>query len=192
MKYFLDTEFHERPHTIDLISIAVVAEDGREFYCESLDYDPQTATRWLRQNVLPSLWLNAPFPAQMWFRNAEVFGGFYDRKEIASRLLEFIGNDAPEFWGYYADYDWVVTCWLFGAMMDLPAGWPMYCRDIKQLCDACGNPTLPPQSSDTVHHALDNARWNKRAFEFLTLGGCLGQTKSASEKTLHEATEVSR
>lgn len=32
MKYFLDTEFHEDGKTIDLISIGIVAEDGREYY----------------------------------------------------------------------------------------------------------------------------------------------------------------
>lgn len=35
-----------------------------------------------------------------------------------------------------ADYDWVVLCQLYGTMMDLPKGWPMYCRDVKQLCDS--------------------------------------------------------
>ena len=33
MKYWMDTEFIERPYTIDLISIGLVAEDGREFLC---------------------------------------------------------------------------------------------------------------------------------------------------------------
>lgn len=41
----------------------------------------------------------------------------------------------PEFWGYYCDYDWVLFCSLFGTMMDLPKGFPMYCRDVKQLLD---------------------------------------------------------
>ena len=72
----------------------------------------------------------------------------------------------PEFWGYYADYDWVVFCWLFGSMMDLPKGWPMYCRDIKQFCDDIGNPRLPEQGKGE-HHALSDAKWNKQAYDFL-------------------------
>jgi len=32
MKYFIDTEFYEDGKTIDLISLGVVAEDGRELY----------------------------------------------------------------------------------------------------------------------------------------------------------------
>jgi hypothetical protein len=52
-------------------------------------------------------------------------------------------------------------------MMQLPKGWPMYCRDVKQLCDNMGNPKLPEQSS-TQHHALADAMWTKEAWEFLT------------------------
>ena len=39
MKYWIDTEFIERPCTIDLISAGLVAEDGREFYAESSEVD---------------------------------------------------------------------------------------------------------------------------------------------------------
>jgi hypothetical protein len=41
----------------------------------------------------------------------------------------------PEFYGYYCDYDWVVFCWIFGKMNNLPKGFPMYCRDLKQTLD---------------------------------------------------------
>ena len=52
MKYYLDTEFHEyqrRPlfskpfRTIELISIGIVAEDGREYYAISKDFDLKAA-----------------------------------------------------------------------------------------------------------------------------------------------------
>jgi hypothetical protein len=51
-------------------------------------------------------------------------------------------------------------------MMDLPQSWPMYTRDIKQWCDELGNPSLPEQGKGE-HHALADARWNQRAWEFL-------------------------
>ena len=38
MKYFYDTEFIEDGSTIELISIGVVAEDGREYYAVSVSY----------------------------------------------------------------------------------------------------------------------------------------------------------
>lgn len=48
MKYWIDTEFIERPFTIDLISIGLVAEDGREFYAESseVDWSNRVYGRW--------------------------------------------------------------------------------------------------------------------------------------------------
>jgi 3' exoribonuclease, RNase T-like len=46
VKYWLDTEFIARPYTIDLISIGLVAEDGREFYAESSEVDWSKASLW--------------------------------------------------------------------------------------------------------------------------------------------------
>lgn len=149
MKYFVDTEFIEDGKTIDLISIGIVAEDGRELYFVSSEFDASKANDWVKENVLSHL---HPF-------------GQRTRSDIRQEVLDFIGEDKPEFWGYYADYDWVVFCWLFGKMIDLPKGWPMYCRDIKQLCDSLGNPKLPSQSKE--HHALEDARWNRDAYDFL-------------------------
>lgn len=152
MKYFLDTEFAEKPCTIELISLGIVAEDGREWYAENLNFNPDNANDWVKENVLAHLeggWTEIPLV------------------DFKDEILSFIGTDTPEFWGYYADYDWVVFCWLFGTMIDLPKGWPMYCRDIKQLADSLGNPQLPVQYTKE-HHALSDALWNKRAYEFLT------------------------
>ena len=156
MKYFFDTEFIEDGKTIELISIGVVAEDGRELYCISSEFDDLNANDWVRENVLSKLphpWRRADAP--VWFT----------REAIKNQVLAFVGQDKPEFWGYFADYDWVVFCWLFGTMMNLPKDWPMYCRDIKQLCDDMGNPKLPDQENE--HNALDDAKWNKAAYEFL-------------------------
>jgi len=156
MKYFLDTEFSERgaKFPVQLISIGIVAEDGREFYAVSANFDEDACNDWVKTNVLPHVYDD--FPMSLW--------------TIAESVKAFIGDDKPEFWGYYADYDWVVFCQMFGSMIDLPKGWPKYCRDIKQLRDDLGNPALPKQSS-TEHNALNDAKWNKIAYEFLTIGG---------------------
>lgn len=39
------------------------------------------------------------------------------------------------FYAYFADYDWVVFCWLFGRMIDLPSNFPQYCNDLKQIME---------------------------------------------------------
>lgn len=161
MKFFLDEEFIEDGRTIDLVSIGIVCEDGAELYFESSEFDEEKASDWVKENVLKHLTFQRPFR--------------WTRKQIAGEVLHFVTDhtppgEKPEFWGYYADYDWVCLCQLFGTMMDLPEGWPMYCRDIKQFCDSLGNPKLPEQGKGE-HHALADARWNKLAWEFLLLYG---------------------
>ena len=152
MKYWLDTEFIEagRHKPLILISIGIVSENDRTLYLVSSEFRDQDCNDWVKANVLPHL---GSFPR-------------CSVDSIAQAIREFIGEDNPEFWGYYADYDWVVFCQLFGSMIDLPKGWPMYCRDLKQLCDSKGNPKLPKQQS-TEHNALSDAQWNRVAHEFL-------------------------
>jgi len=150
MKIWFDTEFIEDGKTIDLISIGMVREDGQTFYAENSECKRDLASDWVKKNVYPHLQ-----------------GGSYvwNRKDMAEYIVAFAG-EKPEFWAYYADYDWVVLCQLFGTMMDLPKGWPMYCRDVKQLCDEAGNPELPKQTSGE-HHALADAKWTRKAWDFL-------------------------
>jgi hypothetical protein len=40
VRFFYDCEFIEDGTTIDLVSIGVVGEDGREFYAVSTEFDP--------------------------------------------------------------------------------------------------------------------------------------------------------
>ena len=55
MKYWIDTEFIEKPGVLDLISVGLVAEDGREFYAESSEVDWSRASRWTLEHVRPQL-----------------------------------------------------------------------------------------------------------------------------------------
>lgn len=86
----------------------------------------------------------------------------------------------PKFYAYYADYDWVAFCWLFGKMIDLPNGFPKYCNDLKQEMDRNSykdntgiyhgegikkHPNYTKQENE--HNALADARWNKKLHEFL-------------------------
>ena len=53
MRYYIDTEFYEKPKTISLISLAIVAEDGREFYRWNRGYHSGAdRDQWLVENVL--------------------------------------------------------------------------------------------------------------------------------------------
>ena len=166
MRYWLDTEFVEDGSTIELISIGIVAEDGREYYAINSDCDLDKANDWVKENVIANLEPKNQAGATFW----------KPKSVIKQGILGFIGWRSgtdphwtkPEFWGYYSDYDWVVLCQIFGSMMDLPSSWPMYCRDIKQWCDYLGNPQLPEQGKGK-HNALADAHWNKKAWEFLRI-----------------------
>ena len=150
MKFFLDTEFIEDGKTIDLISIGIVAEDGRKYYAISNEFDAFKADQWVRDNVITKLDPTLPRKS---------------RALIAQEVLDFVG-EKPQFWGYYADYDWVVLCQLYGRMIDLPKGWPMFCMDVKQYAQYLGNPALP-QKPDNLHCALDDALWTREAYWYL-------------------------
>lgn len=156
MKYFFDTEFMEDGKTIELLSIGMVCEDGRELYLENNHVDWRKANAWVRENVIPHLHKAHP----------DFYTGLGHTTWIAQEILKFIGDDKPEFWAYYGAYDWVLLCQLYGPMVDLPAGWPMFCMDLKQLAVTFGDPKLYPQTS-TEHHALNDARWVRDAWKHL-------------------------
>jgi hypothetical protein len=266
MKYFIDTEFLEGLQTnggplfnfwigkkkdmptIDLISIGIVAEDGREYYAISKDFNLKEAWNrfeldgdgsktlrgqrkyWIRENILLPIYLECvhgdsrnriPFSYSGMKWVLRTYGK--TNKQIAEEIKEFcsIGtvvsnrglnirtytelndliktwievetiennypihfDNKPVFYGYYADYDWVVFCWLFGSMNSLPKNFPMYCVDLKQElerlnetlgynCDSKGisykiqkHIDYPKQVNE--HNALADARWNEELFNFLT------------------------
>lgn len=157
MRYYLDTEFAETGGqlvpTIDLISIGIVAQDGRELYAESNEFELNNCNEWVKSNVFPLL---SPPERRI------------SRAEIRDLLTTFIGDDPnPEFWAYYADYDWVVLCWLYGCMVDLPKNFPMMCMDLQQWYIQLGRPSIKPKKPTCQHDALHDARWNRDLYEAL-------------------------
>ena len=171
MRYFMDSEFIEDGITIDPISIAIVAEDGRELYFQNAECDFSKASDWVVANVLPHL--------EGDYKTCTGSDRWKTKKAIAISIVRFLGwfeqephfeeGWKPEFWGYYADYDWVLFAQLFGKMIDLPKGFPMYCHDLKQTVDELGNPRLPAQAS-SEHNALADARWVRDSYLWLKEG----------------------
>lgn len=161
MKYWYDTEFYEDGERIHLISIGIVAEDGRELYLESdfLWAHMVPPGHWLWDNVWPHL----------------RFDGTHTKQEIAEQVKNFITLDNTEFghelWGYYSSYDHVVLAQLFGRMVDMPEGVPWFTMDVKQRLVELQKRTwskleLPKQAS-TEHHALADAWWTREAWDYL-------------------------
>ena len=148
MRYFFDTEFIEDGLTIDLVSIGVIDEEGREFYAVSTEFDPGKAGPWVRANVLDKL----PPPASPAYRS---------RAAIRESLLDFLlaPNTDVELWAWYAAYDHVALAQLWGTMPQLPRAIPRFTRELRQRWDDVGKPALPPAPAD-AHDALADARHN--------------------------------
>ena len=204
MKYFLDTEFMEKPNTIELISIGIKCEDGRTLYEISKDFNFKKAwnDKWIRTNVLKSIFDELSYkendkrkrimPAMKLltdfnYKNIKYLlkvygksiseiadivldfssGGYFDNTNlpyIAKLKYPLYGKYKPEFYAYFSAYDWVVFCWIFGKMIDLPKGFPMYCKDLKQIMDEKGLDSKWKEENcpDPVneHSALADAKWN--------------------------------
>ena len=196
MNYYLDTEFinHAKQHSVlgirvgnpvqttELISIGIVAEDGREFYavCNEFDLDAAWKDDWVRCNVLIPLHAELCQKQGVYAKTYHygLFEPFTKKSlryllkwsgqsayQIRQGVSEFV-SDSPVFYGYFADYDWVVFCQLFGRMIDLPSGFPMFCMDLKQEMAHWGvgkewKDVACPDPIDE-HNALADARWNRK------------------------------
>lgn len=155
MKIFYDLEFKEDGSTIDLISIGMVREDGAEYYAvnEDADWGRIVGDEWLMKNVVPcvgsdrALWKPQPV--------------------IANEVYDFVTHglgkgETAELVSWYSAYDHVRLCQLFGKMIDLPKGFPMFTRDLRQ--EVPSRKYLPEQEG-TAHNALEDARWVAKAHE---------------------------
>jgi hypothetical protein len=167
MRIFLDTEFIERPGTIELISLGLVAEDGREYYAQSCEFDANQANPWVQAHVFPHLArcpLGRDLAAHRYDELCHRDCPWWTRAQIRDGVLAFVGADRPEWWTYYGAYDWTVFCWLFGAMVDLPAGWPMLAYDLRQWLDHLGLAQVK-QPDEMPHQALSDAKWIAETFK---------------------------
>ena len=173
--YYLDTEFIDDGTTIGLISIGLVCEDGRELYLVSSEFDRSRCDEWLETNVLNQLpkcacpgggtlsHLGHTDPNCKWRTRAQI------RDAIREFVVDPSDGSRAEFWAYFASYDWVVFCQLFGKMIDLPKHFMWLCNDLKSWATAIGftgkfKELLP----DTGHHdALADAKWNRDVHKLL-------------------------
>ena len=147
-RFFYDCEFIEDGRTIDLVSIGVVDEGGREFYAVSTEFDPARANPWVRAHVLDQL---PPPSSPAWQSRAAIRDG----------VLEFLTATGAtvQLWAWMAAYDHVCLAQLFGDMRVLPRRLPRFTHDLRQRWEDAGSPALPPSPTDQ-HDAIADARHN--------------------------------
>ena len=193
----------ENDHTLSLIS----KDFDIKAAWDSTQLDEGVEIHWLRYNVLLPIFQELRIAYNQTnhviidelhfelgvFKNLiEIYGK--TNKQIADQIKMFTLPDGklnkhgylddPEFYAYFADYDWVVIAQLFGKMMNLPEGFPFYCRDLKQSFDMTAsklffkaNPKsaqmqlkasqMYPIQTTGLHVALEDAKWNKKLYTFL-------------------------
>jgi hypothetical protein len=155
-RFFYDCEFIEDGTTIELVSIGMVDETGREFYAVSTEFDPGLAIEWVRVNVLDKL----PSPANPAWRS---------RARIRDDLLAFLTEpgESIELYAWMAGYDHVVLAQLWGDMRALPRPIPRFTHELRQSWEDAGKPPLPAAPPDQ-HDALADARHNLARWKVLT------------------------
>lgn len=176
-EYDYDLEFLEDGRTIELISIGIVRDDGREYYAVASEATRGRVLRrlkrhaWLMEHVVPSLpqahgdWRMHMPKSWLWDYNSPLVK---PRALIAEQVKNFLtAADKPVLWADYGAYDHVALCQLWGSMVDLPDGLPMFTCDIQQEALRLGVAwdELPKQELGH-HNALEDARHNvvKRRF----------------------------
>jgi hypothetical protein len=187
-RYFYDCEFLEDGRTIELISIGIVADDGREYYAVNSEAPMERirANDWLMRNVVDSLPIryrrsletylahpvnSYPKPSTTFVDLDETATVVRPRRVIANEVRDFLlaeGADL-ELWANYAATDFVALYQLFGPLMSLPEGIPMFTHDFQQALRRAGNPPMPQQAAG-LHNALSDARHLRDCFQALADG----------------------
>ncbi|MEH0417780.1 3'-5' exoribonuclease domain-containing protein [Streptomyces sp. B21-083] len=175
-----DLEFLEDGRTIELISIGMVCDDGREYYAVNSDMpvDRILNHQWLKANVWPHLPLRGYKPPPQ-INALQQSDGALDTTDtrvkpkwvIANEVRDFIqATDEPEpqLWADYGAYDHVALCQLWGPMVRLPPGVPMWTHDLRQEIERLGiDPSDLPQQKSGEHNALADVRHNQTVRRWL-------------------------
>jgi hypothetical protein len=170
-----DLEFLEDGRHIDLISIGMVCDDGRQYYAVNRDMPVRKIRKhkWLMENVVPGLPKGSGdrhnhVPKSWLFDYADPV--VKRRERIADDVMDFIRAAGPDvqLWANYGAYDHVCLAQLWGRMTDLPEGVPMFTHDIQQERARLGISwdALPKQLS-SEHNALADARHNQTVRRWL-------------------------
>ena len=119
------------------------------------------------------------------------------RQVIANEVRDFIQAAGPgvELWAWYGAYDHVALCWLWGRMIDLPDGVPMWTNDLRQERARLGDPEMPRQGAGE-HNALADAVHNRDMARFLDqyaelhADGPVRFSSSGWEVSLHSSVDM--
>ncbi|WP_158256644.1 HAD family hydrolase [Trinickia symbiotica] len=148
-RYFLATKVTSCDGN-KLISLAIVGEDGREFYGEAIDFEPPFCSDFVNDVALPQL---GRYP-----------GLAISPMHLRNDVLRWMCN-VSERWHpvlcYYFGEDRRLLEHLLGGIF--PKYWKM--EDVWEKLDAHEHEAYFVDTGESAHHALHNARANLNAFK---------------------------
>lgn len=171
MRIVYDTEFVDDGLTIAPLSIAMRRQDGATLYAvnDSLENLARACeSAWMIENVLKWLPVEVTWGSMGGMLSASVawdedhpdYRYVKPLSDIAEEVEDLVlGKPGPQLWAYYGAYDHVFLAQLFGPMVDLPTGIPMYTMDLQHEAVMRGlDGQLPPLPDEIVKAAYDGQR----------------------------------
>jgi len=172
-KIFLDMEFTGLHKLTTPVSIALVSENGREYYAEFTDYDKLQVDDFIAQMVIKNLTLDEYVFERDYDPNAKsvlVKGDSDLIRQTLEKWLEQFKDDGVEIWGDVPTYDWVLFASIFGSALDIPSHVYYIPLDISTVMRTCGvdpdvnreefayNGAIPKEVDSGKHNALTDAK----------------------------------
>lgn len=206
MRIFFDTEFTGLHQNTTLISIGMVAEDGREFYCEMSDYDKFQVDDWIEKNVIENLLYSKPRKGESEYyvatraSNNPIGDSLYkaysvrmrgDSIDLREALEAWLSQfEDVEIWSDCLSYDWVLFNQIWGHAFNIPKSIYYIPFDICTLFKVKGiDPDVNREEyadmdDETLKEAQKhNALWDAKVIRACYLKATLYTTDKAKAKT---------
>lgn len=134
MNLYFDTEFTGLHKGTTLISIGIVAENGKKFYAEFSDYDESQCDNWIKENVTKHTILEGnEILAKRLGKDSNTTVVLGSKADIRYELGEWLKRfDEVQFVSDVCHYDMVLLIDIFGTAFGLPGNVSAACHDINQ------------------------------------------------------------
>ena len=164
-RVYLDTEFIPAdPSTGGLIGIGLTDDQGRDYYAVSSEFNWAEVRQhpWLGKHVWPHLPLNQIGLLDPFHPDVKPL------KQIRADITRYFADHPPaHLYAWYGGQDIgrLHSLW-DNDWSKMPEDIPQWFHELQSLAWLAGDPQLPEQDSGE-HHALADAKHNRRIHEFL-------------------------
>ena len=165
MNIYFDTEFTGLHKNTTLISIGMIAENGKTFYGELTDYDRTQVDKWIRDNVMANLYHPNGEILDDCENDAGNWIAYGTKDRIRFYLSKWLAQfDEIEIWSDCLAYDWVLFNDIFGTAFDIPKNIYYIPFDICTLFKIRGvDPDISREAFvNMVSNEKHNALWDAK------------------------------